>query len=121
LAHVKGYHDAMARVTLEEMHLLLCRILSLFVLPTGRELRDKIVEEIRKVLGSDIPFDSDMILKDVSEGEYVEAHVDFGLCPWHTCSGKTDSGSSGGSDTSMLGKFYRRLDRSIQTGTHRFP
>lgn len=113
---MKAYHDSMSRLDVDELELLLARILSLFVIPSGKILSDQIAAVIREVLDCDLPFDSSIILNEMVEGEMVDTHVDFGLCPWKTCSGKTDHGNDPGVNTSVLGKFYHRLDRSVLTG-----
>jgi hypothetical protein len=87
---------------------------------TGRVLLHKIIEEVRNVLGCDLPFDSSHGLDMIGDGNTVDAHVDFGLCPWHTCSGKTDMGDASGRDTSKLGRLYHRLDHSIQSSMSYF-
>lgn len=113
---MKAYHDSMSILTASELELLLARILSLFVIPPGKVLCDQIAILIKEVMDCELPFNSDYILSEMVEGEIVDAHVDFGLCPWKTCSGKTDKGNDQGVDTSVLGKLYHRLDRSVLTG-----
>jgi hypothetical protein len=116
LANVKNYHDSMEKLSLEDLEELLGRILSLSLNhQSGRVLSYSICSLVKEVMECDIPFDVDLILNLIEDGDLVDAHVDFGLCPWHTCSGKTDSGETSGVDTSLLGRFYHRLDHSILT------
>jgi hypothetical protein len=105
-------------MSVERLRSLLSQILNLIGrFQSGRELSLKINERIKCEMGCSIPFDVTKILEEVPDGEKVDAHVDFGLCPWKHCSGKTDAGDTAGLNTSLLGKFYHRLDHSILTST----
>jgi hypothetical protein len=113
---VKKYHDALSKLSVNDLEDLLGIVTSLFIEEPGRMLCAKVKKAVKDVLECEVPFDTDIILNSIKDGESVDAHVDFGLCPWYTCSGKTDAGDDTKADTSLLGKFYRRLDRSIMAG-----
>jgi hypothetical protein len=114
LDNVKAYHDSVKRLSVDELSDLLASIRGLFdIHQTGKELSAAIAKLIKDVLGCEVPFDVSLILAEIDDGDKVDAHVDFGMCPWKCCSGKTDSGDRDGVNTSLLGKFYHGLDRCI--------
>jgi hypothetical protein len=114
--NVKAYHDSMANLSVADLDQLLVDVGSF--LSENRRGKDVTVlmrNLVKARMGCDVPFDIDRMMMELAEGEIVDAHVDFGLCPWHTCAGKTNSGMKSGVDTSLLGKFHHRLDHAIQT------